>query len=151
PAASPARRARRTLQRAGTGASAPASVGRRPPTSIAPTSSGDARAEKTTGTHSAPCSKALTECARTMSTARKATFDTAKSSTQERGSAHQLTGVGLASTIAPTSFALEELRGHRLDLGQLGGELVEAMPLDEVGPPHERPMLGGPAEVVPEV
>ena len=48
-------------------------------------------------------------------------------------------------------LALAQVGGRLLELGQLGDDLVVAVPLDEVGPAHVGAMLGGPAAVVPEV
>ena len=47
-------------------------------------------------------------------------------------------------------FLLAEIGGRLLELGQLGDDLVVAMPLDEVSPSHVGAVLGRPAAVVPE-
>ena len=48
-------------------------------------------------------------------------------------------------------LVLAQVGGRLLELGQLGDDLVVAVPLDEVGPAHVGAVLGGPAAVMPEV
>src|SRR5271165_4844673 len=140
------------------------SAGSEPPSAIASSNRNVAAIEKKIGIHSARCSKALTACARAMSTARKATLATRNHSTQSRGLVHHRSPrsrrcMDLAPRILVPAGRLggrgfripPQISGRFLELGKLGDDLVVAVPLDKVGPAHVRAMLGGAAAVMPEV
>src|SRR5271166_1517361 len=144
--------------------SPPLSAGLEPPSAIASSNRNVAATEKKIGIHSARYSKALTACAREMSTARKAILATRNHSTQSRGLAHHWSPrsrrcMDLAPRVlVPAgrlgcrgSRILPQIGGRFLELGQLGDDFVVAVPLDKVGPTHVRAVLGGAAAVMPEV
>src|SRR5271165_5956039 len=165
PTARPIPRASLRRQRIAPAPSPPLSAGSEPPSAIASSNSIVAAPEKKIGIHSARCSKALTACAREMSTARKAILATRNHSTQSRGLAHHWSPrsrrcMDLAPRILVPAGRLggrrrfrivPQIRGRFLELGQLGDDFVVAAPLDKVGPAHVRTVLGGAAAVMPEV
>src|SRR4051794_13948278 len=86
----------------------------------------------------------LTEWAIQMSRLRKARLTSTKASRITAGVNHP--GRELLLAMGPPHFL-----GHRLDLDGVLQHGVVAVPLGEVLAAHERPVLGGPPVVVPQV
>src|SRR3954454_21905411 len=75
-----------------------------------------------------------------MSGPRKARFTSTKPSSHSRWLRYHL---------LPLSMCPPEFLGHGLQLDGVPEDRVVAVPLDEVGAPHEGPVLGRPLVVIP--
>src|SRR5215471_5608140 len=91
--------------------------------------------------NSAGCRKRLKEWARAISRLRKATFTRMNASSQTRGSRRQLF----------LSMGTPQFPSHGFELDRVLEDRVVAVPLHEIGTPHERAMLRRAPVVMPEV
>src|SRR6187397_51147 len=89
-----------------------------------------------------------------MSSARNAMLTSTNASTQRHGSSHQRLSSrrrAEAALFAAGIFVAPQLLGDGLDFDGVFEQRVVAVPLREIGAPHERTVLGRPSVVMPEV